>query len=47
MKYLKLYEEFQYEEEIVEMENEETLLPEEDVYQDDRGVYRIRIYKNY
>jgi hypothetical protein len=47
MKYLKLYEDFQYDEEIVEMETEETeetLLPQKskDVYQDSRGVYHIK-----
>lgn len=67
MKYLKLYEEFQYEEEVIEPEvqteisdktlddilkddffkEEEVVESDEDVYQDQNGVYHIKNWKVY
>ena len=47
MKYLKIYEEFKYEE-IIEPEVQEELpIKSKDVYQDNRGVYHIKNWAIY
>lgn len=49
MKYLKLFEEFTYDNEVAQRETEEILLPEKckEVYMDERGVYHIKNCKIY
>lgn len=49
MKYLKIYEEFKYEEEIIEPEVQEELPIDKskEVYRDNRGVYHIENWTIY